>query len=206
MSKFITLEGCEGVGKSTQIKLLQQYCSDHKIDAIFTREPGGTDISEKIRHIILDPENIKMDSMTELLLYTASRRQHVKEFIEPSLKSGKIVFCDRFIDSTLSYQGYARGLDINTIIYLNNIAMGELKIDLTLFLDIDSQTGFKRKGGIDANDRLEKEGFAFHEKVYKGFKEISKANTTRFCEVDASGNIITTHTKIINILKNKNIF
>ena len=204
--KFITIEGCEGVGKSTQVRFLKEYCAKAGIDAVFTREPGGTDIAEKIRSVILDPENKEMDSLTELFLYAASRRQHTKELIIPALEQGKIVFCDRYTDSTLSYQGYARGLDKGIISRLNEWASEGADIDLTLFIDVNPAEGFRRKGGADKSDRLEREGMEFHEKVFFGFKEIAKANPNRIVCVNASGTKFETHDEIVRILQKKGVF
>ena len=134
--KFVTIEGCDGVGKSTQVRLLKERFEREGIDAVFTREPGGTPIAEKIRGIILGAGNSEMDGLTELFLYEASRRQHTLEIIEPALQSGRLVVCDRYIDSTLAYQGYGRGLDTDRIRKLNEWAMGDAKIDLTLFLNV----------------------------------------------------------------------
>ena len=206
LGKFITLEGCEGVGKSTQIRFLKEYCEKYGVNAVFTREPGGTDVAEKIRAVILDPENKNMDGLTELFLYAAARRQHTREFIIPALKEGKTVFCDRYADSTLSYQGYARGLDKNMISVLNGWATDGAKIDLTLFRDVNPAEGFRRNGGADKSDRLEREGMEFHEKVYRGFKEIASKEPERVVCVKADGTKFETHAKIVGILKEKGIF
>ena len=204
--KFITIEGCEGVGKSTQVRFLKEYCAKNAIDAVFTREPGGTEIAEKIRCVILDPENKEMDGLTELFLYAASRRQHTKELIIPALEQGKIVFCDRYTDSTLSYQGYARGLDKEIISKLNSWASDGADIDLTLFIDVNPVEGFRRKGGADKSDRLEGEGMEFHEKVFLGYREIAKNNRGRVVCVQASGTKFETHDEIVRILKEKGVF
>lgn len=206
LGKFITVEGCEGVGKSTQIRFLKEYCEKYGIDAVFTREPGGTDIAEKIRGVILDADNKGMDPLTELFLYAAARRQHTRELIIPALKAGKTVFCDRYNDSTLSYQGYARGLDKNMISVLNGWASDGAKIDLTVFIDVDPSEGFRRKGGADENDRLEREGMEFHEKVYRGFKDIAEKEKGRVVCVKADGTKFETHAKIVALLKEKKIF
>ena len=204
--KFITIEGCEGVGKSTQMRFLKEYCEHHNIGAVFTREPGGTPTAEKIRSVILDPGNENMDNLTELMLYAASRRQHTAELILPALKNGKTVFCDRYTDSTLAYQGYGRGIDKKRIMQLNAWAAGEAAIDYTVFIDLPPSLGFKRKGGADKSDRLEREDLAFHEKVYSGFKQIEKANRKRFLSVNPDGDKYDTHHKIVALLKQKGIF
>jgi dTMP kinase len=204
--KFITVEGCEGVGKSTQTRFLREYCENNGIDAYFTREPGGTPIAEKIRRVILDGSNKGMDAFCELLLYEASRRQHTRELILPLLEQGKTVFCDRYIDSTLAYQGYARGLEENKIRTLNKWAARGARIYLTLFLNADPATGFARKGGADKNDRLESEGAEFHKKVYGGFLRIAAGEPRRIVKIDASGSKYETHDKIIALLKERGIF
>ncbi len=146
-----------------------------------------------------------MDSLTELFLYSAARRQHTQEFIIPALKSGKIVFCDRYVDSTMSYQGYARGLDKNMISVLNGWAQDGADIFLTLFIDVNPREGFRRKGGADESDRLEREGLDFHEKVYSGFKEIAKKEFDRVVCVKASGSKFETHAEIVKLLKEKGV-
>ncbi|MCL2555933.1 MAG: dTMP kinase [Firmicutes bacterium] len=183
IGRLITLEGCEGVGKSTQIELLKAYCEEKKIDAVFTREPGGTIVAEKIRDIILDT-NSDIERMTELLLYSAARVEHLFKIIKPALEKGKLVFCDRFIDSTTAYQGYGRGIDLGFIEYLNKSMLKIVSIDTTFFLDLSPECGFNRKGGADKNDRIDSESLDFHERVYKGFKEIVK-NNKRIVTIDA---------------------
>ncbi len=200
--KFVTIEGCDGVGKSTQVRLLKERFEREGIAAVFTREPGGTVIAEKIRKIILENEAEKMDAMTELFLYEASRRQHTARIIEPALEAGKLVICDRYVDSTLAYQGYGRGLDIETIKRLNAVACGKTKIDLTLFLDVTSKEGFKRKGGASGGDRLESESAAFYERVYAGFSSIADEEK-RVVRVDASGTKTQTHEKLYASLKQR---
>lgn len=204
--KFITVEGCEGVGKSTQIRLLREYCLENRIDAVFTREPGGTPIAEKIRSVILDPGCFGMDAVTELLLYAAARRQHTAELIIPALKLGKTVFCDRYTDSTLAYQGYARGVDKQMIKKLNEWAMCGAAVDYTVFMDVNPREGFLRKGGADLKDRLESEDISFHEKVYFGFKEIEREEPGRFLSFKADGTKFQTHGLIVAALKEKGVF
>ncbi|MCI9031664.1 MAG: dTMP kinase [Clostridia bacterium] len=200
--KFVTIEGCDGVGKSTQVRLLRERFEREGIRAVFTREPGGTVIAEKIRKIILEKETEEMDAMTELLLYEASRRQHTARVIEPALESGKLVICDRYVDSTLAYQGYGRGLDIETIKRLNAVARGHINIDLTLFLDVTSSEGFRRKGGRASGDRLESESGAFYERVYAGFSAIAD-DEKRVVRVDASGTKFETHEKLYACLDSR---
>jgi len=201
--KFVTIEGCEGVGKSTLIKKLKEYFSQHNIDAVFTREPGGTVISEKLREIIIDPNHTEMDEMTELLLYAAARRQHTAEFIDKALDEGKIVFCDRYIDSTTVYQGEARGISFETINMLNSLCMGNTKIDVTVFLDLSPEKGFERKGGRDGS-RIENETFEFHKKVYAGYKKL-QSKESRFMGIDASESADEVFAEVISGLKKRNI-
>jgi dTMP kinase len=200
--KFITIEGCEGVGKSTQLKLLREYFDLIGVDAVFTREPGGTEIAEKIREVILDANNKEMKATTELLLYAAARRQHTEELIIPAVKSGKVVVCDRYADSTTAYQGYARDLDKATVRTLNEIAMAGVKIDVTLFLDLPPEKGFARKGGADSKDRLESEQLSFHDKVYEGYCAIADAEKDRVKRIDASKTAEEVFEAIKEVLKN----
>lgn len=203
--KFITIEGCEGVGKSTQLRLLKEYCEQKGINALFTREPGGCAISEKIRNVILDSQNAEMSDMTELLLYCAARSQHTETVIKPALESGVTVFCDRYCDSTAAYQGYARGIDWSTVRQLNSAAMCGVKIDCTVFIDVSPEKGFARKGGAKDDDRLERETLEFHKKVYAGFKNIIEKEPERFLCFKAEGTKYETHELIVNALKERGI-
>lgn len=204
--KFITIEGCEGVGKSTQLRFLRKYCEKNGIDALFTREPGGCDISEKIRGVILDPSNKDMSDMTELLLYCAARSQHTETVIKPALERGTTVFCDRYCDSTAAYQGYARGIPLEVVDALNRAAMGDVKIDYTIFMDVPPDKGFARKGGAETGDRLECESLEFHRKVYAGFRDIASKNPERFLSFEALGTKYETHEQIVATLKAKGVF
>lgn len=203
--KFVTIEGCEGVGKSTLISLLKKFVSDNNIDAVFTREPGGTPVAEKIRAVILDADNKEMTDRAELLLYAAARAQHTQEKIIPAVEQGKIVFCDRYSDSTLAYQGYARGIDLGLCRQLNEIAECGVNIDLTIFLDLNPIDGFRRKGGADKGDRLENESLAFHQRVYEGFKDISKNSGGRYASIDASRSKEEVFESVILALKERGI-
>ena len=199
--KFITFEGCEGSGKSTQVALFREYLEKNGIEYIFTREPGGTEIAEKIRSLILDVNNTAMTDECEALLYSAARAQHVKEKILPALNEGKLVLCDRYIDSSFAYQAYARGLGIDFITKINSYAIQNCMPDYTVFLDISSADAFKRKGGQDKDDRLEQVGLAFHEEVYKGYKKvIENDNSGRFLIIDCLGSKNQTHSNIIKEL------
>ena len=199
--KFITFEGCEGVGKSTQVRFLKEYMENTDQNCIFLREPGGTDISEAIRKIILDPKYTSMTDECETFLYCASRAQLVKEVIIPALETGKTVVCDRFIDSTFAYQGVARGLGADYVETLNDLACNGIKPDITIFLDLPPEQAFDRKGGADKNDRLEQEAVEFHKKVYEGYKLAAKRHSKRIVVIDASSDKFTTQAKIKTCLR-----
>lgn len=203
--KFVTLEGCEGVGKSRQLKLLEEYLVKNNIQYYLTREPGGTPISEKIREIILDKNNIAMTDECEALLYASARAQLLKEEIGPRLARGELVICDRYIDSSFAYQASARGLGYEFIEKINSFAIENYLPDVTLFLDLTPEQAFKRKGGVDKGDRLELSGMEFHNKVYAGYKTAKQKFPERIVEIDASGSKEQTHAKIINALKEKGI-
>lgn len=203
--KFITFEGCEGVGKSRQLCMLKEYLDKNGVKYYFTREPGGTSVSEQIRKVILDGNNKEMTDECEALLYAAARAQLVKEEILPRLLRGELVICDRYIDSSLAYQGYARGLGKDFVERINAFAIKNATPDLTLFLDLAPIDAFKRKGGADSTDRLELSGMEFHNKVYKGYLELAKTYPERIAVIDASGEREETSEKIINVLKEKGI-
>lgn len=203
--KFITLEGCEGVGKSRQIKMLCEYLDAHGITYFLTREPGGTDISEQIRKVILDKNNVKMADECEALLYAAARVQLLIEEIGPRLSRGELVLCDRYIDSSFAYQGKARNLGKEFIERINDFAIKNYMPDLTLFLDLTPEQAFLRKGGVDKSDRLELSGMEFHNNVYAGYVEVANEYPDRVVRIDASGERDQTHQKIINALKQNGI-
>ena len=203
--KFITFEGCEGVGKSRQVKLLAEYLDGKGIKYIVTREPGGSSVSEQIRAVILDQNNKNMTDSCEALLYAAARAQLLEEKIKPLLDDGYLVICDRYVDSSFAYQGFARGLGLDFVKSINSFALENFNPDLTLFLDLPPEQAFKRKGGIDKNDRLELAGLEFHNKVYEGYKAVAEIYKDRIFTIDASGTKQETHQKIINALKNKGI-
>lgn len=184
---FITFEGVDGCGKSTQLKLLGEYLTGRGCDVLYTREPGGCDISEKIRALLLDVKNAAMDSKTEALLYAASRAQHVAQVIGPSLQAGRIVLCDRFIDSSLAYQGVGRGLGIDAVMQVNRFAMSDVMPDKTFFLDFPPELAFERMSKKRVHDRLELEALEFHKKLYNGFVQLAIMFPERICRVDASG-------------------
>lgn len=202
--KFITFEGCEGCGKSTQVRLLSQKLDELGVEYIVTREPGGSQVAEQIRKVILDSKNTDMCDECEALLYAAARIQHLKEIVEPALCQGKLVICDRYVDSSLAYQGYARGLGEEYIREINSFALKEYCPDLTLFLNISPADAFARKHGADEDDRIEQLGLAFHEKVYSGYLSLL-SKYPRICAVECSGTKFETAEKIISILKAKGI-
>ena len=185
---FISFEGTDGSGKSTQYRLFADFLRQQGCEVVTTREPGGTPISEKIRNIILDPDNTEMDDMTEALLFAAGRAQHVAQLIRPSVEEGKIVLCDRFMDSSIAYQGYARGLG-DCVRIINEYAVAGMQPDLTFLLDLPPQAGRQRNVKAGKADRLEKQAMEFHNKVYEGYKKLAEIYSDRFIVIDASGSI-----------------
>lgn len=185
---FITFEGPEGAGKTTVIKNLYKRLMEDGQKVTLTREPGGIRIAEKIREIILDNDHQEMDAKTEALLYAAARRQHLAEKIVPALRDGMIVLCDRFVDSSLAYQGYARGLGIDEVLSINEFAIGETMPDLTVFFDIKPEVGLARIAANDKREenRLDKESLHFHQKVYEGYQELIQRYPKRIQVTDAS--------------------
>lgn len=201
---FITFEGCDGAGKSTQVALLEKYLTKKGVPVVTTREPGGGKISEAIRNILLDGKNREMTDECEALLYAAARAQHLKEIVEPALLSGKTVLCDRYVDSSLAYQAYARGLGRAFVEKINSFAIENFLPDATVFIDLSPQEAFARKHGADKNDRLEQAGDTFHRRVYEGFLDCAKRET-RFISVDGRKTIRETHEDIVRALERKNI-
>lgn len=197
---FITMEGLDGSGKTTQLELLKQHLEDKGFNVVLVREPGGTKISEKIREIILDIDNKEMDYMTEALLYSASRAQLVNEVIMPNLKKGNIVLCDRFVDSSLVYQGIGRKLGIDIVKKINNIATGGLIPDMTFFLDIKPKYALERKKQQKKLDRIESEKINFYNFVYNGYKIIIEKDSERIKIIDATKSIEDIQTELIKNL------
>ena len=178
---FITFEGTEGSGKTTVIEKVEQYYTEKGYNVIRTREPGGSKIAEDIRNVILDVNNTNMDSITEAMLYAASRRQHLVEKVIPYLEKGYIVLCDRFIDSSLAYQGHARALGIDKVYQLNLIATNGLLPDTTIYIDVRPEVGLSRiKSNNREQNRLDLEKLSFHEKVYEGYYLVSQMFKERF--------------------------
>jgi len=196
---FITFEGIEGCGKSTQAKLLYDYLTSNGKEALLTREPGGTSISEQIRQVLLDPQNKEMTAETELLLYLASRNQHTQQLIIPALNSGKIVICDRYSDSTLAYQGAARKITLDTIKPINNFATHGLVPDITIILDIPVSLHAQRLQGKIV-DRIEAESEAFHNKVREAFLEMAN-DDKRYIVINGEDKIETIHFQVLHALK-----
>lgn len=194
--KFITFEGIEGCGKSSQAKLLQNYYEEQGKQVLLTREPGGPKISEQIRQILLDNNNKEMLPETEMLLYMASRSQHTGEWIIPILKSGKIVISDRYYDSTWAYQGVARNLDMKIIRRITDYATYGLVPDITILIDLPAHIGLSRISNENA-DRLENESLQFHKKVRKAFLDIAKQEKKRYIVIDGRKCIEEVHEEII---------
>ena len=184
---FITLEGGEGAGKTSVLHNLEEKLSNMGYDVLTTREPGGIEIAEQIREVILDPSNTKMDARTEALLYAAARRQHLVEKVYPALKDGKIVLCDRFIDSSLAYQGYARGLGIDEVFAINEFAIQDSMPTLTLFFNIEPKKGLQRIASNKNRERnrLDLEKIQFHESVYEGYRLLMRKFPSRIKELNA---------------------
>jgi dTMP kinase len=199
--RFITLEGPEGAGKSTQAKLLTDYLSSKGIEVVKTREPGGVSISEQLRDILLNPENM-IFPRAELLLYASGRAQHTEELILPSLNEGKYVICERYIHASIAYQGFGRGLDISLIENLNEVASCGLNPDVTVVLDIDVEKGLKRVMSSNRSfDRLESENISFHIKVRRGYLELAKKNPQILVVDASSGEMEEIHAVVVRELE-----
>lgn len=188
---FFSFEGPEGAGKTTIVRMLADYLTEQHVDVVATREPGGIDIAEQIRSVILHPNNNRMDARTEALLYAAARRQHLVEKVIPALKEGKVVLCDRFIDSSLAYQGVARGLGIDDILAINTFAIESWMPTLTIYFDIDPALGLARirENGLREVNRLDLEELAFHERVRDGYMMLMDRFPNRIKKVDATQSV-----------------
>ncbi len=200
---FITMEGPDGAGKSTQIDMLKEFLEEKGYDVLITRDPGGNEISEAIRGVILNKEYTKMGHMTELLLYAAARAQLVKENIMPALMSGKAVIADRFVDSSAVYQGIGRGLGVDTVYKVNEFALQGIMPDMTFLMDLDAKVGIARKKNQAELDRMESETLEFHEKVVEGYRLLAEQNKDRIVKIDASLPILDIHDIIIKHVKEK---
>lgn len=199
--KFITVEGGEGAGKTTVLNRVYEKLTNSGYRVILTREPGGIEISEKIRDIILNPNYKEMDERTETLLYAAARRQHLVEKIKPALKLGKIVLCDRFIDSSLTYQGYARQIGIDHILKINDFAIDGYMPSLTVYFDIKPKIGLDRIRSNERNqNRLDLESLQFHERVYEGYQKLLKKYPNRIKRVDASKNLLDVEQEVYKLI------
>lgn len=200
---FISIEGGDGAGKTTQIQLLIDRLREAGHDILLTREPGGTAISEKIRALILDPSHMEMQGMTEALLYAAARAQLVGEVIRPAIREGRTVICDRFVDSSVVYQGYARGLGMEEVEAINSHAIGGMYPDLTILLDLEPRDGLARKRSQKELDRMELEAGHFHEKVAEGFRLLAERHPERFFRVDAAQDIETVHNTVMKEMRRR---
>ena len=201
---FITFEGPEGSGKTTQINLLTTYLLAQGWAVVATREPGGTVIGDQIRGCLHDVNNTAMTAAAELLLYSASRAQLVGELIRPALAQGHIVLCDRYADSTLAYQGYGRGLDLTALRQITQFASGGLQPDLTLFLDVDVEAGLaRRQQGGDEMNRLDREAVAFHQKVRAGYFQLIAADAARWVMINAERPVAVIQSEIREIVRGR---
>lgn len=202
---FITFEGGEGSGKSTILKQIVERLEKEGYPIVVTREPGGTPISEEIRNVILDKRNTEMDPRTEALLYAASRRQHLVEKVWPALKAGKIVICDRYLDSSLAYQGGARGLGIDQVLQMNEFATEGAFPDLTLLFDLPPEDGLKRIASNSDREvnRLDLEKIQFHHEVREAFLELSKRYSSRYVIIDASQTLDEVFKQTYSVIKSR---
>ena len=199
---FITLEGPDGAGKGTQGRRLVEHLRRAAVDVLNTREPGGTSIGERIRRVLLDDSHREMAPETEMLLFAASRAQFVREVVRPALARGTTVLSERYVDASLAYQGFGRGLDVGLVRTVNGVATGGLLPDLTLLLDIDPAVGLERvqaagRAGAAGGDRLEQETLAFHQRVRAGFLQLARESPKRFVVIDAQGDVERVHREVV---------
>lgn len=199
---FITLEGIEGSGKTTQLQLLQKWLPD-RYPCIFTREPGGTRFGEELRHILLFFQKESIADHAELLLYAADRAQHIESIIKPQLASGIVVICDRFADSTIAYQSFGRKLPLNLIMQVNQLATDGLTPDLTLWFDIDVETGLNRAKSRQKLDRIEQADIEFHKRVRLGYLFLAKSHPDRIVQIDARLPVTEIASKVKSIITQK---
>lgn len=204
---FIAFEGADGCGKSTQVRLLADYLEDLGADVLLTREPGGCPVAEEIREIVLSKDEKKMEAVTEAMLYAAARAEHVRQVIKPALESGRLVLCDRYLLSSLAYQGYGRQLGAEAVRKINEPAVDGCLPDITIFINVPPEYAFKRMNEQKVHDRLEREEMPFHERVFHGFVELSKSENV--LPIDAQGTKEETHEiikqKIMPILENAGV-
>lgn len=197
---FITVEGMDGCGKTTQLSNIVNYLKERGKEVITTREPGGTDLGEQIRTVLLDIGNKNMNSVAELMLYAAARAQLVEKLIKPALEEGKIVICDRFVDSSIVYQGYGRNLGVKMVEEINMFALQGCNPDLTLFFDISPDEVMGRKIGTEKEDRMEAEAMEFHNRVYSGYIELAERNKERIKIINARKTIEEVFSEVKNLL------
>lgn len=195
---FITFEGNDGSGKTTISTRIFEKMKELGYPVLYTREPGGIDIAEQIRKVILDPKNTAMDARTEALLYAASRRQHLIEKVLPALAQGKIVLCDRFIDSSLAYQGVGRGIGIEEVYRINEFAIEGHMPDATIFLSVSLEEGLQRVGSRGNKDRLDQEAISFHESVAQGYEYVKQQYADRMVIIDADADVDTVFAAALN--------
>jgi dTMP kinase len=207
---FITLEGIDGCGKTTQSQRLARSLEDRGLEVVLTRQPGGTRVGERVREILLANTSVGLVPLAEMLLYAADRAQHVNELIKPSLEAGRIVISDRYIDSTVAFQGYGRGLDLEMINKLNHLATSGLNPDLTILLSVTPEAARARFDSRHSKDdthkgmtRFEEESMDFHERVRAGYESLAKTHPQRICVVDASGTREETQEKVIAVVMSR---
>lgn len=207
MGLFVTLEGVEGCGKTTQARLLKEYLEAKGHEVVALREPGGTGLGERIRDILLNSSDEEITPVAELFLYEAARAQLVTMVIAPTLELGKTVICDRFIDSTVAYQGFGRGIDAGAVSGVNMVATGGLVPDLTLLIDCEPKEGLRRawdrikSAGGSREDRFEREALAFHEKVREGYLELAETESGRVKVVDGNASVEEVHQRLVAVLE-----
>jgi dTMP kinase len=205
LGRFITFEGVEGSGKTTQIQMLSDHLETRGVDHVLTREPGGTAVGNQVRRLVLNPEYRDMTPSCELLLYAAARAQHIEEVIRPALAEGRLVLCDRFTDATLAYQGYGRGIPLDLIRSLHELEVLSLKPDLTVVFDIDARAALQRarsrdSGAAHDESRFEREDFVFHERVRRGYLDLVRWDPKRYVVLDAAGTVEEVHRRVLGAL------
>lgn len=200
MRRFITFEGIEGSGKTTQIQMLSNRFEEEGLDHVLTREPGGTAMGDQVRKLVLNPANTDITPACELLLYAAARAQHLEQVIRPALQEGRLVLCDRYVDATLAYQGYGRGLPLDLIVQLHDLDVLRLRPDFTILFDLDARAALDRArareaGGPEDETRFEREDLRFHERVRSGYLNLARHEPDRFAVIDARGTPAEVHAR-----------